>query len=201
MKDLAHGMLGGPWFANRCWEFDNSAGTMRLLPNGNLPEVAATHRIKLGFQADENGKHTSHFPRITVHVDGEPVELLFDTGATTDLTESALAFIDDGLPAPRATGFITKSVAERWRIAHPEWRTIDAAEQGSGASMIEVPSLTVAGHVVGPVWFTLRPDANFHSYMGQWMDRQIDGALGGNAFAGLRITVDYLSETATFERR
>ena len=47
--------------------------------------------MSLGFQKDDAGKHTMHFPRITVRIDGEDLDLLFDTGATTQLTPAALA--------------------------------------------------------------------------------------------------------------
>lgn len=36
--------------------------------------------------------------------------------------------------------------------------------------------------------------------MAQWMDRPVDGAPGGETFCGFRITVDYPSEAALFER-
>jgi hypothetical protein len=36
--------------------------------------------------------------------------------------------------------------------------------------------------------------------MAQWMDRKLDGALGGSAFPSFRITIDYPNATATFER-
>lgn len=45
-------------------------------------------------------------------------------------------------------------------------------------SMIEVPTVLVAGYSAGPL-FTRRPDKNFHEFMSQWMDRKVDGALGG----------------------
>ena len=198
---LRNGMLGAPWFGGRCWEFDYAAGTLRLLPDAALPQVPDEHRVALGFQKDADGAPTMHFPRITVRIDGEPVELLFDTGATVRLAPEALTALADGLPAERATGFIVESVAKRWREAHPDWRFIEAADLNiPGMGLLQVPAVEIGGYTTGPVWFTLRPDGNFHQYMSQWMDKPIDGALGGNALAGFRVTVDYPSETATFER-
>ena len=46
---------------------------------------------------------------------------------------------------------------------------------------IEVSRIVVGGYTVGPVWFTRRADKNFHEYMSQWMDKRIEGALGGVA--------------------
>lgn len=44
------------------------------------------------------------------------------------------------------------------------------------------------------------PDKIFHEFMSQWMDRRVDGAIGGNAFATLKISVDYPNGVAVFER-
>ena len=52
-----------------------------------------------------------------------------------------------------------------WRSAHPDWRVIEDAQDGTHAAMIEVPSVEIAGHAIGPVWFTWRPDRNFHEFM------------------------------------
>jgi len=197
--DLGGGMLGAPWFADRCWEFDYPAGTLTLLPNGKLPKVAIGHQVKLGFQA-EDGKHTTHFPRITVRIDGEPLELLFDTGATSALTPEALATIADGGAATRGSSFITTSTAKRWRERHPDWLVIEKGEQGTKMDLVRAADVEVGGYSTGPVWFAVRPDDNFGKWMSQWMDQPIVGALGGNALRGFRVTVDYLSETATFEK-
>ena len=66
--------------------------------------------------------------------------------------------------------------------------------------MIEVPSISIGGHAVGPVWFTVRPDRNFHQFMSRWMDRRIEGAVGGSAFRYFRITLDYPNAVAEFEK-
>lgn len=140
------------------------------------------------------------FPRIQVVVDGEILDLLFDTGAHTPLTPLAHATIGDGRAAIRSTSFISNSIFQKWKIAHPNWRVIDKAEMGSGEAMIEVPEVTIAGYSVGPVWFTRRADKNFHEFMSQWMDRRIEGALGGNALRFFRIVVDYPQQSAFFEK-
>jgi hypothetical protein len=162
---LRDGMLGAQWFANRCWEFDYPKEVLRQLECGALPDVAAEHRVPLHFQRDEAGEHSTAFPRITVEVDGEPLELLFDTGATLDFTDAALAQIADGEPATRAGGFITQTVAARWRERHPEWLWIDQGERGTGMTLVQVANVRVAGYDSGPAWFAVRPDANFHEFM------------------------------------
>jgi hypothetical protein len=90
---------------------------------------------------------------------------------------------------------------DRWRAKHPGWRVIANADRSvAGMPMIEVPSMSIGGHRVGPVWFTVRPDRNFHQFMSQWMDRRIDGAIGGSALRYLRITLDYPNAIAELEK-
>ena len=57
--------------------------------------------------------------------------------------------------------------------------------------MIEVPLVKIAPVTVGPVWFSARPDATFHDFMSQMMDKKIEGALGGSALRYLDIVIDY----------
>ncbi|MBF5046449.1 hypothetical protein FGE12_28810 [Aggregicoccus sp. 17bor-14] len=191
------GMLGQEWFAGRVWTFDYPRG--QLLLHAKAPPMEGTHVVPLGFRVGKDGKRETAFARIQVQVDGEPLDLLFDTGAQTRLTADAAKALKVAA-GERATSFITKSVAERWRSRHPDWRYVEAAEAGTGAPMIQVPHLSVAGHEVGPVWFTLRPDRAFHEYMAQWMDKPTEGALGGSALHYFRITVDYPGARALFER-
>ena len=192
------GMLGQQWFAGRVWTFDYPGRRLLLWPGTQHPASAGATRVSLGFRQTEGGG-TLAFPRIEIVVDGEPLDVLFDTGATTVLTPAALAAVGDGGGAQRATSFVTQSVLDRWRAAHPQWRVVEAAEEGSGAAMIEVPQLTIGGQTVGPVWFTARPDANFHGFMSQFTDRRVEGAIGGNALRHFRVTVSYPGAYAELE--
>lgn len=193
------GMLGQEWFAGRVWTFDYPRQHLLLRAAGDVPSVEAAHQLALGFKTDDSGKRVLDFPRVQVGVDGVTVDLLFDTGAMTELTPGALAAVDDGGKAARATSFITATQFEAWRKAHPQWRVIDDAEAGSGQAMIEVPALEFAGYTIGPVWFTRRADKNFHEFMSQFMDRRVEGAIGGNALRHFRITVDYPAARAYVE--
>ena len=192
------GMLGSPWFGGRTWEWDYRAGTLRLLPDGALPKAEPAHVVKLGFQRGDDGRHTTHFARIPARVDGEDLQFLFDTGATFRLDEAAAAALGDAAVRERAGNFITTTVMQGWRERHPDWQYLDKGD--SGMAMIRVPDVEVAGYRTGPAWFSARPDKAFHEYMAQWMDRPVDGALGGEAFRDFRITVDYPAETAVFEK-
>lgn len=194
--EQSDGFLASTWFADRVWLFDYPAQTLAQV-TGPM-SLAPEHRVPLHFQVDSTGARTSHFPRITVVVDGDSLELLFDTGATVQLAPAALEALADGGPTLRGTSFITRSVYERWRERHPDWRVIEGGDAMANAPMIEVPRVTIAGHDVGPVWFTGRSDNNFHKFMAQWMDRPLDGALGGSAFRYFRILVNYPEAYAEF---
>jgi hypothetical protein len=88
---------------------------------GDVPEVAAEHRVTIAFPRDAQGDPTSPFGRLPMVVDGKTIDMLFDTGATVDLTASGIAALG-GTAQLRATSFITQTVFDGWRAAHPEWR-------------------------------------------------------------------------------
>jgi len=200
-KDFEDGLLGQAWFSGRVWTWDYPAHKLLWLPDGGLPAVEPSHRISLGFKTDGYGKRLLDFPRLQATIDGETLDLLFDTGAMISLSPEALAKLGDKGPALRATSFIVGTKFDAWRKKHPDWRVIEKADQNlKGEPMIEVPAVTVAGYTVGPVWFTRRADANFHGFMSQFMDKQVEGALGGSALKFFRVTVDYPNAVAAFEK-
>lgn len=200
--DLAFGdgILGQAWFADRIWTFDYPLHRL-VMHAYATPLERGGETIQLGFRTDSAGARAISFPRMTVLVDGESLDMLFDTGATVRLAEEARQLLGRGAPAVQGTSFITSEVLSRWRARHPDWRVIPNADESvDGMAMILVPEVSIGGHAVGPVWFTERPDANFHEFMSRWMDRRVDGALGGNVFRFFRITVDYPSALARFAR-
>ena len=194
------GFLGQSWFADRVWEFDYLRKELAYVSsNCEDAELLNEHSCSLGFLTNNEGERLSNFPRIQASIDGETLDFLFDTGAFTILSNDALqSYFQEEEPAARATSFIIHSVFESWRIRHPNWMVIDSADGIMKESMIEVPIVHIAGYDVGPVWFTRRPDHNFHSYMSQWMDRQVDGALGGSMFKYFSIVIDYPNSIAYF---
>jgi hypothetical protein len=149
------GLLGTAWFAGRVWTFDYPKHQLLLRVAGDLPRQSARHRVALGFQTDSAGRRTVNLPRIRVLIYGDSLDLLFDTGAMTVLTDSAHIQLSDGRAARRAASFVVQSVFDRWRQRHPRWRVIERADQLLGNArfpMIEVPELEVGGFTVGPVW-------------------------------------------------
>jgi hypothetical protein len=195
LLDGAHGMLGQQWFSSRVWIFDYPAKRMSYYVTPPPPRPFGPNTIPATVRTPPR----TSYPRVRTVIDGDSVDMLFDTGATILLTPDALRTLGDGGPAVRGGSFIKQSVAAGWRARHPDWRYIPAAEQ-NGADLIEVPRVTIAGHTVGPVWFATRPDQAYDVTMRQMMDAPIAGALGGNALRTFRITMDYPNQRVTFER-
>lgn len=192
------GMLGQAWFAGRVWTFDYPG--RRLLLRDALPAHDAAHAVPVAFRT-EGGARVASFPRIQAEIDGATLDLLFDTGATVRLSAEALAALADGRARERATSFIAAVHFDAWRARHPDWRVLEHADANAGGQpMILVPRVRVAGHDATDVWFTRRPDQAFHEFMSQFMDRQVEGALGGSALRQFRVTVDYPRGVAVFER-
>lgn len=191
------GFLGSRWFADRVWTWDYPGNKFFQEPADYRPE-AGVASMPLGFLTNALGKRVFSMPRMAITVDGRELPVLLDTGATTVLTPAALEALGDGSPAERATSMITDDIFQAWRKAHPEWRVIEGAQAGSGSDMIEVPQVGIAGFTVGPVWFTHRPNTNFHDMMSSMMDERVEGAVGGNAFRHFVMTVDYPGAVAHF---
>jgi hypothetical protein len=196
------GFLGGRWFADRVWEFDYAAKSLSVL-RGWRPPVGEAHGTALGFKANATGFRPMHYPRVTMRVDREPVDVLLDTGATVQLTADSGKAL--GLPEGSRVGasYITKSIFERWSARHPEWKVVSNGDRVTGNTfpMIEVPLVAIAGQAVGPVWFTQRPDRTFRQGMSPMMDAPIDGAIGGSTLRYFRMIVDYPGARAYFYAR
>jgi len=193
------GLLGGRWFDGKTWTWDYPGRQLWLRATGDVPQVAPAHAVTLHFQTSM-GEHTTGFARIEAGIDGTIYSFLLDTGARTDVTAAAQR--DGNFPsASFAASFISKTIADGWHRAHPSWPYIADAERTTHAAMIQVPEVTVAGYTVGPAWFTVRPDKNFATFMSQYMDAPVVGALGGPVLSQFRLTVDYHAERAYFERQ
>lgn len=190
------GILGQAWFAGHVWTWDYPGHRLILRPAGWRP-ADTSHALVVGFKRD-GGHRVLDFPRVVVRVDGDSLSMLLDTGAETMLSARALAALHDGRPAFRATSMIAHTVFARWHAAHPDWPVVDSAQAVTHSRMIRVPRVEIAGLATGPVWFTERSDASYHQYMSAMTDREVEGSLGGNALAGLRMTLDYPGARAWF---
>lgn len=113
------GFLGNMFFAHHIWVFDYPAHVLGILPAGTVPAPLGGNTIPFTFKSDAGQGDEPWFPRIRVDIDGDSLDLLFDTGATTELTDSAAAVIGDGRARSRAASFIMRTVADRWQQRHP----------------------------------------------------------------------------------
>ncbi|MCG4261412.1 hypothetical protein K6W36_12635 [Acetobacter senegalensis] len=192
----ADGMLGAGYLSHFIWTFDYPAKKLLIEPQDWHPDPHAV-RVPLSFVHNQNGERGSDFPAVALMIDGEPVPLLFDTGATAFPTPAGLTA--QHIPTVKGEGvtsYIIKSVFEKWHAHHPEWRIIENGDSLiQGMRLIEVPEVTLGTQRVGPVWFTERPDRNFGpERMSLWMGQTVVGAAGANLYGRFRITVDYPHE-------
>jgi hypothetical protein len=198
----ADGMIGAGYMPRHVWTFDYPARQLWIEPADWKPG-AGMHQAALGHQRHADGGWSTGFARLRLHVAGEPLDLLLDTGATGKPTRAGKAASHS--PTVHGLGvasYITTSVLEQWHRLHPDWPVVEAGDDLFGGRhatrMIEVPTLQIAGWTIGPVWFTERADTNFHDFMSQYTDRQVEGAAGANIFRHFVMTIDYPRGTVWF---
>jgi hypothetical protein len=194
------GMLGANYLASHgIWTFDYPAQQLVLEDRNWMPDGTA-RRAPLGFQSTPIGLRRG-FPRLTMSVEGKPIEMLLDTGATAQPTAETLAATKQALANHQGvTSYITKSMFNQWHRSNPDWTVIEKGDDLFGSQqtsrVIRVPEIRWAGFRMGPVWFTERANANFYGQMADQMDRRPEGALGANVFQHLKLTIDYSGDAA-----
>ena len=192
------GILGATWFANKCWEFDYQNKKLYVHKKYNWNNVSENKIIKLGFQKNIFRSKTTHFPRLPIIVEKDTIQMLFDTGASSFLSNNAKQIF--GNKKSVATSFMVARIFDKWHKNHPDWKYIEKGDKTGNEDMIKVPKITIGNKEVGPVWFTRRENKNFDKWMSKWMDKKIEGAIGGSCFKYFhKIIIDYNTEKAYFE--
>ncbi|AFW02909.1 hypothetical protein BAR24_09500 [Gluconobacter oxydans] len=194
--DTFDGMLGAGYLARFIVTFDYPFHQLKVEPDDWRP-AAGAEQIPLIFPHNAQGKRESDFPGVNLTIDGEPVHLLLDTGATAFPTPSGLAAQHiETVNGEGVTSYITKSVFDRWHSHHPEWQVVEHGDHLiPDTRIIMVPEVYFGTARVGPVWFTERPDKNFGPKgMSMWMGQTVVGAAGANIYGKLKITIDYAHE-------
>lgn len=199
LGDSYWGVLGHDWFSDRIWTLDYPAKKLSLCAPDKIPSVSSEHTVPLGFRLGPRRERRNHLPRITITIGGEPVEMLLNTGATIMLSESAQKALGDDGPATRGVSFITDERLSAWQKKHG-WRVIEKAEAGDSGRLIEVPKVGIGGYEVGPVWFAGQPDRVYRDHVSRQLDAPVEGAVGGNLLKWFRVTLDYPSAKAYFEK-
>ena len=196
------GIMGGGNFPGHIWTFDYHKRQLWLESHDWTPTKSAK-AAALGFMRNDDGTPGSPFARIEIKVDGEIFSMLLDTGATAmPSSAGAQASGTETVNGVGVTSYIVSSTIDRWHARHPTWRMIDGGDilfAKHPMRTIEVPAVEIAGWTVGPVWFTERADPAFHKFMSQYMDKQVEGAVGGNVYAHFAMTVDYPKAKAWFD--
>ncbi|MET0332431.1 MAG: hypothetical protein ABW154_13490 [Dyella sp.] len=194
------GQMGGRYLSVLgVWTFDYPG--QRLIWEARSWRAPVTaQRARFGFAYVPKGL-SQGFPRLTIIVDGQSLDMLLDTGATSHPTTAMRAA--SGEPVVNGEGvtsYITTSILERWHRQHPDWRVIDRGDDLFGVKQatrtIRVPRIQWAGYSMGPVWFTERSDQDFHAALDGLMDKPPVGALGGNVFRHFVMRIDYPRKTA-----
>jgi len=189
--------LGQNFFVGKAWTFDYLRQEIWVHTPLGEADASDPDVQPLGFKKNQHGAKLFGHPSMTIEIDGEPIDVLFDTGATMVLSDAGRASLGTDERTLGAS-FIAASLLRKWRAAHPDWRHHPGADLAG--DVIEVPSVKVGGHVVGPVRFAARPDENWSHGMIASMDRVVRGAVGGTLLKHFRVTADYNSERIRFRR-
>jgi hypothetical protein len=187
--------FGQNFFMHKSWTIDYPNRQVWF----NTP-IDATKRDsagvqKTGFKKNASGRNIFGHPSITIQVDGESIDVLFDTGATIVLSESGKRQFNTTAVSIGGS-FIAKSIFDKWHVNHPDWNYYPNADLHN--DVIEVPEVILGGHKVGPVLFASRKDEVWSEGMIQTMDKLVRGAIGGSALKYLKVCIDYNSELIQF---
>lgn len=189
--------LGQFFFINHAWTFDYRAGTISL--NAGLSANPTNENVlELSFKKDRSGHKRNGHPRLRIRVEGRPIDVLFDTGASLLLSEGGKTHLGTSKPSVGGS-FITKTIFDQWHQRYPDWRVIEGGEL-TGADLIEVPQVQVGNLVAGPVWFAKRADQVWSKAMMGSMDRAVQGAIGGSFLQYFTVQIDYNRELIKFEK-
>lgn len=196
------GTLGSHWLAEGIWQFDYANEALYRINQINWEERNPEQRIKLHFKKNPQGAHEHIHPRFPVVVDGDTLQMVFDTGAQTALSDNAKYALAPEHQLQRVgISFIMRSVFLKWRTDNPDWKVVEEGDKGyNDTPIIQVPSVSIAGQESGPVWFAVRDDRIYNDHMLQMMDAPVHGSIGGNALQYFDVIVDYPAAQAEFVR-
>jgi hypothetical protein len=201
MSRRTDGQLGYDWFTDRIWTLDYP-GRRILLHATTPPRVDGEHETPLGFVVDSAGHRIGVVPRIAIVVDGDSLNMLFDTGATIWMPDAARAAVGGNEGSERAVSLIWQSIFDRWRQRHPEWPVVADGDEVSHAPLIRVPSVRIAGFDTGPVWFRSLVGAKMapppRNPKVPLVRAPFVGTVGGNVFQNFVIVLDYPAAVARF---
>lgn len=189
--------LAQDFFMKKAWTFDYPRRQVWVHTPLDPSQSALPNVQKLGFKKNAHQEAIFGHPRMVISVEGEFIDVLFDTGATSILTPQGREQLQTE-ELSVGSSFIAASIFDRWRTQHPEWKYYPKAEWIG--DMIEVPLVNVSGFDVGPVLFARRRDEAWSQGMIASMDQVVQGAVGGSLLKFFEVQIDYNSELIKFER-
>ena len=189
------GFLGGRWHAGKVISWHYPQETMTILSTAPV-EDGRFRSAPATLQKTPDGQYTTAFPRVEISIQNETHSVLFDTGATAVISEAARKVLASETVTV-GISYMSAPVFDAWHEDHPDWRYIADGDSVTGRTepLIEVPNVIFAGLDVGPVWFARRQEGNFETFMSQFMDAPVIGAIGGSLFGRLHVVLDYPQET------
>ena len=190
--------LGQFFFLGKSWTFDYPR--RQVWVHTPLTRNAQTTVMEqVGFRKSASGEKIFGHPSMKMIVEGDTLDVLFDSGAMFTLSANAQSALHRSEQTIGGS-FIARSVFDKWHAQHPDWTITPQAD--AGADIIEVPRVVIGNNVtVGPVLFSVRPDEVWSRGMVRSMDKVVKGALGGSAFKYLKVTIDYNSELVAFSKK
>ena len=203
MSRVADGQLGFDWFADRIWTLDYPGHQLTL--HDVAPRAHdGDHETPLGFPVDSTGHRLGHVPRIAIVIDGDSLNMLFDTGATIWLAAGTRIGGVDATSPEQPVSIAWQWLFERWRQRHPDWPVVNDGDVVSHAPLIRVPNARIAGFDTGPVWFRefvgpKVPPPSRNPTM-PLVRSPFVGTVGGNILQNFVITLDYPKATARFRK-
>jgi hypothetical protein len=160
-------------------------------------EVGQANVQKIGFKKNKEGATIFAHPSMLIEIDGEIIDVLFDTGATMILSEEGKKHFHTQNKTIGGS-FIAAYIFDTWRKKHTDWKYFEKGDMNN--DVIEVPTIKIGLIEVGPVLFAKRPDKNWSEGMIHTMDKLVKGAIGGSVLKYLKVTIDYNSELIKFEK-
>jgi hypothetical protein len=189
--------MGQDFFMYKSWTFDYPGQQIWVNTPLNHAQMALPNVQKIGLKKNLNQESIFGHASMNMIVDGDSIDVLFDTGATSLLTEAGKKQFATSKKTI-GSSFIAASIFQKWKEKHPDWKYYPAAEWLG--DMIEVPVIEIGGYQVGPVLFSKRQDEVWSEGMINTMDKVVQGAIGGSALKFFKVTVDYNSDLIKFER-
>lgn len=173
------GTLGQLWFGGRriLLDYKNS----RIQTDVTLP---AENRYPLKTLAQQG----FNFPEISVDIAGNTYTMLLQTGGYVVLSDT---FADQFPASFLATGFISESIYQKWKIDNPEWLILQDADKFYGSDIIRAENIRIGQTEVQFAWFAVRRDAVYQEYFSLWTPGSVVGSIGPDAFAGKKLWLDF----------